>query len=121
MEAAEARQVMAALRAAPPQLVVRADTRRAHVPCTAGTGLHAGPAWDVSTEALDDEPCLTGAAIASAIQQPAADLAAEAAFTTTVAAFSPQLSAPLTLGLHYTNSGVLAALCLLGSAVLWPR
>lgn len=46
---------------------------------------------------------------------------AEAALATSVAAFSPQLSVPLTLGLQYTNSGVLTALCLFWTAVLWPR
>jgi hypothetical protein len=45
----------------------------------------------------------------------------EAAMATSVAAFSPQLSVPLTLGLPYTNSGLLTAVCLFWVAVLWPR
>lgn len=47
--------------------------------------------------------------------------ATDAALATSVAAFSPQLSVPLTLRLQYTNSGVLTALCLFWTAVLWPR
>lgn len=47
--------------------------------------------------------------------------ATEAAIATSVAAFLPQLSVPLMLGLPYTNSGLLTAACLFWVAVLWPR
>jgi hypothetical protein len=43
-----------------------------------------------------------------------------AANSLAVAAFAPAVSVPLTLGLQYTNSGILTAVTLLMTAVLWP-
>lgn len=102
-EAAEARQVVSALRAAPPQLVVCSSSGARRPAASAPAGLsssqHASTPAGSSSEAG----------------------AVEAAVATSVAAFSPQLSVPLTLGLQYTNSGVLTAVSVFWVAVLWPR
>jgi cytoskeletal protein RodZ len=137
-EATEARQLLSALRAAPPQLVVRsssattnnhtaaqsqpvlqtthtASSRSQVSPSPAQPPLPAAAA-DVGTRAnISTQPTeLPGHITRSAS-------ATEAAIATSVAAFSPQLSVPLTLGLSYTNSGLLTAVCLFWVAVLWPR
>jgi hypothetical protein len=120
-EAAEARQVTSALRAAPPQVFVRSGAQ-----CLSGT-----PAGTTRQATAASGVSVQASAQASAAAQQSAEAAggapgasaglAQAAVATSVAAFSPQLSVPLTLGLQYTNSGVLTALCLFWVAVLWPR
>lgn len=96
-EAAEARQVMSALRVAPSQLVVCSSTTTSS-----------------QAAAATKSPASTAAEAARLLPQQGAASVADAAAATTV-------SVPLMLGLHYTNSGVLSAVCLTGSAVLWPR
>lgn len=111
-EAAEARQVANALRATPPQLVVR------HVAAQLAPGASAQQTGQPDTAAGSAVSLDTGQQHSRAADSATA---AEAALAASVAAFSPQLSVPLTLGLQYTNSGVLTALCLFWTAVLWPR
>jgi cytoskeletal protein RodZ len=137
-EATEARQLLSALRAAPPQLVVRnssaaTSTRTAvQTQPVLQTTHTASSASQVSPPAA--QPPLPAAAAdvgasTSISTQPTgfpgritrSASVTEAAIATSVAAFSPQLSVPLTLGLLYTNSGLLTAVCLFWVAVLWPR
>lgn len=124
-EAAEARQVTNALRAAPPQLIVSSVAQpscsapaQPTGPSTAPVAV-AGSAGRQAAGRAHINAQQTGAAAAGS--QAASASVAEAVVATTVAAFSPQLSVPLTLGLQYTNSGILTAVCLFWPAVLWPR
>jgi hypothetical protein len=120
-EAAEARQVMSALRAAPPQVLVRSAAQRLSGG-PAGTTGQAAAAGDESAQASAQGPAAVQQNTAAVRGAPGASAGlAQAAVATSVAAFTPQLSVPLTLGLQYTNSGVLTALCLFWVAVLWPR
>lgn len=112
-EAADARQVVAALHAAPPQLVVEQQQQQhqrqqpGHVTAAAAAGA-----------AATARPGSTG--FAGQQQQATTGSSESDVLSAVVAAFSPMLSVPLTLGLQYTNSGVLSAVALLGCAVLWP-
>lgn len=122
-EAAEARQVIAALRAAPPQLIVRSSNRQNQAAVSPATAVPAAPAWQSApTEPSSAQGFVTSRDQHSRTNPAGADSnAVEEAVATSVAAFAPQLSVPLTLGLQYTNSGVLTAVCLFWAAVLWPR
>lgn len=122
-EAAEARQVMAALRAAPPQLIVRSSTRPQQAAASPAATVPAAPAWQPApTEPTSAQGFGTSRDQHNRTNPAGADSSAvEEAVATSVAAFAPQLSVPLTLGLQYTNSGVLTAVCLFWAAVLWPR
>jgi hypothetical protein len=123
-EAAEARQVMSALRSAPPQLVVRSSNRQQHAAASPAAAA-AAPAWQPLTGVSSAQVPLSSRdqpSSATAARPDSSDACfVEAAVATSVAAFAPQLSVPLTLGLQYTNSGVLTAVCLFWAAVLWPR
>lgn len=124
-EAAEARQVTNALRAAPPQLVVRSVAQPSSGAPAQPTGPTTAPGAAEGSARHQAGPQAPSnaqhtAASAAGLQGASASVA-EAAVASTVAAFSPQLSVPLTLGLQYTNSGILTAVCLFWAAVLWPR
>lgn len=119
-EAAEARQVTSALRAAPPQVLVRSWAQR-FSGTSAGTTGQGAAAGGMSAPASAHAPAAVQHNMAAMGGAPGASAELAQAVATSVAAFSPQLSVPLTLGLQYTNSGVLTALCLFWAAVLWPR
>jgi hypothetical protein len=106
-EAAEARQVLAALQATPPQLVVQQQQQQQQERRTT--------AATADTSGTQHVPQLQAAAAAAAGAAPGA-----AALSAVVAAFSPMLCVPLSLGLRFSNSGIITAVALLCSAVLWP-
>lgn len=136
-EAAEARQVLAALRHVPPQLVVSLGAYTAAPaepePSTPADGAAAasvvGAQGPPDTEQVGRGSRVTHATPAAAAAAAAASMAAaggvedaeSAAAAVSAAAFAPCVSVPLVLGLQHTNSGVLTAACLLCCAVLWPR
>jgi hypothetical protein len=129
-EAGEARQLLSALRGAPPQLVVRSSsgTATAQSPAHARSVLQPTHATGQVSAPLHTAAVVVNDSASGSTQQTAPPVCidrsasvTEAAMATSVAAFSPQLSVPLTLGLPYTNSGLLTAVCLFWVAVLWPR